>query len=540
MVLTPLGRAADSGRPPPFDQDAIPRETMPTNKPQDRFGFRPSIGLMIDQQRIAMSVTAATPRGRREIAREIQPCDDQSAPEVVGRLLEPWVTPAKARRSRPGPWVRVGLPEARVFQAILPITAANRQHTAQNFFLEAVQATNVRAEDRIVEMITLDLDNRPLACVAASPRGLIETTIDMLSKLGARVGLIESAPTSLNRVGAHYCKAPRGSKLCVRFFLGETQAIGVMAMGPQALFWHSFDMPEGAENAAILAAYSTLWMMGRSARIAQPIDAVIIHGRPELNLTEQQQEAFGTRTGARLLRCSQPAYDSAAAAMGLALANPLIDDTGINLARALKPPVRIWDIFPYGEVIAHSALLGAVSLFLIGTAAEANHRLTAVNGALKSFPWLKKQDQGTLDAEKNTDKERLKAVNQFQDTRVNWSGPLRTIAAAMPESNLITALSGDAEIATGSRPGAAKSKKKLVVSFETPLAGNGSLPHEIDGFLAALRRDATLKRHFPLIEVTGFRANSAKKDVRPSASYSIVCLPGSDKTTSPAGREPRS
>ena len=79
----------------------------------------------------------------------------------------------------------------------------------------------------------------------------------------------------------------------------------------------------------------------------------------------------------------------------------------------------------------------------------------------------------------------MKAVSAFRDTRVNWAGSLRTIAAAMPENNLITALSGDAEIEAGSRSGPARSKKKLVVSFETPLAENGSLPHEIDGFSIA-------------------------------------------------------
>ena len=57
--------------------------------------------------------------------------------------------------------MRLGLPEARVFQAALPITPANQQHTPQNFFLEAVQATNVRAEDRIVELVKVELGRPP-------------------------------------------------------------------------------------------------------------------------------------------------------------------------------------------------------------------------------------------------------------------------------------------------------------------------------------------------------------------------------------------
>jgi hypothetical protein len=503
--------------------------------PWKRLGIRPAIGLMIGQKQIAMSVTAATPRGRRVIARELQDCDEGSVEDVLGRMFEAWVSPLGAKGPKRRPGTRLGLIESRAFQATLPITPANRQHTPQNFFLEAVQATNVRAEDRIVELLKIELNSRPLACVAASPRGVIESLIEMMSRLGTCVELIEPAPSALYRAGVYHRKAPRGSKLCARFFLGENQAIGILAAAAQPLFWHTFDVPAGEGTAAILAAYSTLWMMGRHARITVPIDTVIVHGRPDLTLT-QQEDDFRQRTGARFIRCTEPNYDSAAVALGLALASPLTDDQGLDLARTLKPPVKLRDIFPYGEVVAHSVLLAVASLFLLGMTAETNHRLRSIGGALKAFPWITNQDQSKLDAEKNEVQQRLKAISVFRDSRVSWAGSLRTIAATMPESTVITTLSGDAEIEAGSRSGPAKSKKKLVVSFETPLAGNGSLPQEIDGFLASLRGDAKLRRHFPLIEVTGFRASAVKQGVRPSASYSIVCLPGADKSKNQSGR----
>jgi hypothetical protein len=498
------------------------------------FELWPAIGLVIDQKQIAVCVTAATARGRREIGHEIQDCDERNQEEIVGRMLERWVSPPGSKRSKLKPWIRVGLPEARVFQAALAITPANHHHTPQNFFLEAVQATNVRAEDRIVELIKVELGGRPLACVAASPRGVVEASIGMISRLGGRVGLLEPVPAALFRAGAYYTKAPRGSKLCVRFFLGELHAVGVLAARAIPLFWHAFDLPKGDELAAIHAAYSTLWMMGRAARITLPIDSVIIHGRPELALEKQSAE-FRQRTGARVIRSDKPNNDLHAAALGLSLAKPLADSAGVDLARTLKPAVSIGDIFPYGELLLHGTLLGAVSLFSIGAAAEANHRLKGALGGLKSFSWLKSQDQPKLDAEKKSIQERLKAVGVFRDTRVNWSGSLRKIAAAMPESTIITTLAGDAEIEAGSRSGGSRGKKKLIVSFETPLAGNGSLPHEIDGFLTTLRADATLKRHFPLIEVSGFRANPSRQGSIPSASYSVVCLPIAEKGKNAAG-----
>ena len=495
----------------------------------------PAIGLAMDQKQIAVSVTAATAKGRRQIWHETHDCDERNQEEIVGRMLERWLVVPGAKRRKKRPRIRLGLPEARVFQAALPITPANHQNTPQNFFLEAVQATNVRVEDRIVELIKVELGGRPLACVAASPRNFVESSIGMISRLGGRVALMEPVPAALVRAGAYYSKGPRGSKLCARFFLGEPHAVGVLVAGSRPLFWHAFDLPSGDEIAAIHAAYSTLWMMGRHARITLPIDTVIIHGRPELALVKQSED-FRQRTGARLIRSDQPNYDSRAAALGLALANPLTDNTGVDLSRTLKPVVTIGDVFPYGELLLHGVLLGAVSLFSVGAAAEANHRLKSALGGLKSFSWLKNQDQPKLDAEKKLIQERLKAVGIFRDTRVNWSGSLRTIAAAMPESTIITTLTGDAELETASKSGPVRGKKKLIVSFETPLAGNGSLPQEVDGFLAALRADATLKRHFPLVEVSGFRANPARQGAVASASYSVVCLPIAEKGKSPAAR----
>ena len=58
-------------------------------KPWSQYGLRPAIGLVIDGNRIALSVVATTPRGRREIAREIQECDAQSSEAVLSRILAP-------------------------------------------------------------------------------------------------------------------------------------------------------------------------------------------------------------------------------------------------------------------------------------------------------------------------------------------------------------------------------------------------------------------------------------------------------------------
>ena len=87
-------------------------------------------------------------------------------------MLQPWLPPAGAKARVRRPWVQIGLPESRIFQATVPITPANRLSPAQNFFLEAVQSTNLRAEDRIIDLIKIEVNKQPLACLSACPRQL--------------------------------------------------------------------------------------------------------------------------------------------------------------------------------------------------------------------------------------------------------------------------------------------------------------------------------------------------------------------------------
>jgi hypothetical protein len=503
----------------------------PIMKPRMRLALRPAIGLVIDQNQIAMSVVATTPRGRREIARQTERCDGQSPEEVLGRMLEPWVRPA-GERPRAKPWVHVGLPEARVFQATVPITSSNRQNTPQNFFLEAVQTTNLRAEDRIVDLLKLELDKQPLACLCACLRPMVSDLTDMLDRLGTRVALIEPAPIGLFRAASGCRRAPRNSRLILRCFLGAQQAIGVLALGAQPLFWHIFDLAPGEETVAILAAYSTLWMMGRHSRITPAIDTVIVHGRPEVVLTQDPQ-AFRQRTGATLIRCAEPDYDAGAAAWGGALANPLTDGPGLDLARTLKPAPAVRDIFPWGELALQGALLGTVSLFLCGEAAQVQAQLKAVRTGLKAFSWLKDQNQPQLETEKKAVQERLNAIETFRSGRAAWSAALRTLAADAPANTVMNSLEGGSPVETKSKGGSAQAKKKLVVNFTAPMSEDGSPPPEIHGFLATLRKEPALTRNFPLIEVTDIKANPARDGGRPSASFSLVGLPRIETTAKP-------
>src|ERR1700677_3450267 len=163
------------------------------------FSLRRSIGLVIDDQRVAISVVVTTPLGRKQVYSEERACESEPPQDVLERLLAPWIKRRRGKKPKLGPWVQGAVPESQVFQAAVPITHANLNATPQSYFLEAVQATNVRAEERIVDLIKIELGKQPLACVAASPRVAINALIEMMDGLGTRVGLAEPVADALCR-----------------------------------------------------------------------------------------------------------------------------------------------------------------------------------------------------------------------------------------------------------------------------------------------------------------------------------------------------
>ena len=209
-------------------------------------------------------------------------------------------------------------------------------------------------------------------------------------------------------------------------------------VGHQPLFWHAFDLPPGDESASILAAYSTLWMLGRHSRIGAPIDTRVHPraARPEAH--HRRRNRSGSAPGPAWSAVPGPDHEPASAALGIALNNPLTEAGGHDLARGFKPDVPIRDIFPWAELVLQAALMGGVSLFLSGADADAETRYRSRRAEAAAFTWLKDQDQAKLDAEKKLLEERIKAIEAFQKTRLDWTAQIRTIAADTPETTVIT------------------------------------------------------------------------------------------------------
>ncbi len=225
------------------------------------------------------------------------------------------------------------------------------------------------------------------------------------------------------------------------------------------------------------------------------------------------------------MRAGAPDYSLSAAALGVALNNPLAETGGHNLAREFRPEVPIHEIFPWADLAFQAVLAAGVSLMVGGVAADADTLLRNASSKVQAFTWLKDQDQPKLETQKRGLEERIRVLEAFQKSRVLWSGKLHTIAAAAPPTTIITSLNGSGEFEAPTKGNQNKGKLQLVVNFSTPLAEDGAMPGEIDTFLSALRAEATILREFPSIEVSGLRTGSSGFGSGKAAQFSVVCMP---------------
>jgi hypothetical protein len=209
----------------------------------------------------------------------------------------------------------------------------------------------------------------------------------------------------------------------------------------------------------------------------------------------------------------------------VALGNPLVDPGGHDLARDIKPPVSVLDIFPWSEMLLQVILVAGVSLFMLGFLSDLNSKLRSAQAELATLTSLKDHDQAKLDAESRDLRDRDVALRAYLKSRVAWSTLLETIVANIPENTVLINITCSSELVMGPGGTAGIGKKSLVADFATSMSDENDVPPEIDLFINNLRAEPVLKRLFATLEVTSLKTNSGQRGGAPYASYSVVCEP---------------
>jgi hypothetical protein len=225
-----------------------------------------------------------------------------------------------------------------------------------------------------------------------------------------------------------------------------------------------------------------------------------------------------------------PAFEAQEIARGLAEGCFHEEATAFDLARRLKPKVRIGDLIPWPEIALQTALVVLLALFLFHqlTATRAAHRTLSRQMARHPVGSLPLAD---LQRERTELQQQVAAVERFLDSRILWSEYQREISDSLPENIFLTAFHGVGELSTPGKKGKrAGPKKTLVLKGAVVLPENGAIPYEVDRLLSVLRNHPTLARDFKVVELAELKQMSQPNEKRSIAIFTIVCLPDKGKT----------
>jgi hypothetical protein len=486
----------------------------------NRLALRKDIGLAIGDREVAVSEVATTPLGRVEVVRDREPIGDDGLAPAVGRLMARRFT----RKEVAGARVAIGLPALRIFFSTRPIQADNKETSPEILLHEVFQSPNLSVDDMVVDMIRLRTGQRPLASIVACRKKYLSGVLAALGSVGVEPCLAEPSPCAVLRDAAKRLRPPGRSKAFARVILGDGHGLAVLMTAPEApLMWRPFDLPAGGEAAAIRAAVASLGSLGRFCGQEGELDAVLVHGRPDLGPLAEVAEAEAL-PGVKLLRHEAPALDEAAVAAGLAEgAGPGV--AAFNLVRSLGRGLSIFEIFPWAQTVLQVAVLAAAALFVHHNLGKARAEARAARAEDARYEWAAKAPTPKLLEEKSDLAARAEAIRSFLATRVLWTAFARDMAARLGPEIALTSFQGTAELEGGK----SKPKRSLAMKLAAPIRKSGGMPKEIDGFLRALRDDPLVKREFPEIEMGDLRwtaATGMSSSSTPTATFGVTCLPG--------------
>ncbi len=498
-----------------------------------KIGLPQAVGLVIDEKEVVGSAVVSTPLGPVEVARSTADFEQQPLAAAVDRVLVALV----GKRDRRRVPVALGLPARNVFFSTRPIQTTSTDASPAVLLREALRSPTISIDDMAVDVIKARPGRRSLASIAACPRRPLAELLSTLAGCGVRPFRVEPGPCGLLRAGTRQRRDPLRGRPALRVFLGESRGLAILTAGSLPLVWRMFDLPRGAEAAAILATSRSLQTLSKHCGIEQPFRSVILHGRADLGgLLEF--DWFQDEVGTRAEWLAEPAFDRANVAFGLAIGCFTDSPRSFDLARSLKPRASLRELFPWRELVVQAGLVACMAAVLVQHGRTLDASLAASAGQNQSSPEFAARGAAELETEKRELEQRVGAVRRFLGSRTLWTPYTRDLPSRLPHNVFLASLQGTCELGSAGKEKAAKPKKSLILKAAATIPPTGSVPHEIDRFLDSLREHPLLQKDFPVVELADLKQFQSQRGPNPDALFTVVCLPRPAKTPLTNGAAP--
>lgn len=501
---------------------------MPLKSILARIAVRKAIGVYVSDKEVVVSKVVATTLGPVEVAQ----LRESYTPDQLGNVLTRVLTPLLGRWKRFPLNVAVGLSGQRVFYSTRPIKSTNSDASPEMLLHEVLQSASISVDDMALDVVKTKPDKRLVASIVSCRRKYLSGLLSAFGTAGVNPFRAEPAPCALLRVAALRNRMPRKAKTVVRMFLNADQGLAVLSVGNVPFVWRYFSLPAANEATAILAVTRTLQTLSKPCGHENPIDVIVVHGRPDLReLVESEplQDGLGIPTS----WVEGPALDESTVAFGLGLGCLTEGTESLDLARSLRPRRSLWELFPWGEVALQTAMIICMGLFLANRSGHLDKAYSVVSKSIGEHVWLHSLNEQDLEKERKDLQQRVDAVRKFLATRIVWTSYARDIPTRMPKQTTINGIEGmcDLEISGKKKDGGIKQKKSFVLRLSAPMTKEGKMPKEIDDFMNSLREHPLLKKDFPTVELREVVRFQPFVNSPPTATFTVICLPAAAKAT---------
>jgi hypothetical protein len=480
-----------------------------------------AIGLYVSESSIIGSLVSGTPFGVVELANHTEVYEPETLAEAIQRVLQRLVGKRKVR----GFPVMLGLASGKIFFSSRPMRIESNEVSPQVLLHEALQSSGLSVDDMVVESLKAQAGKRPLVSLISARKKYLSGLLAAAQQCGLRPPRVEPALCGLLRAGAYRQKAPRRTKPVIRLFLGDTKCMGMVTVGDSPLIWRHFDLPADDKRKGLCAAVRTLQTLTKPCGIDTPVEAVMIDGPASLSQQVNIKE-FADQIGLPVAWCEGPGLADSAIAFGLALGGLNPSNDTLDLARSLKPPPLMRDIFPWKEIVLQLLLLAGMAVFLNDRSSALHASYLKLQAENHKYSWAESVSTANLDKEKKDLTRKVDAFRSFLGTRVLWSKYTHDISDRLPPNVTLSSMQGIQELESASKGMVVSTaKKSFILRASAPLRADGAVPQEIDGFLDTLRKLPIMQRDFPNIELADIKSARAAKESLSKATFTIVCLP---------------
>ncbi len=484
----------------------------------DKLPHRKSLGLVINERQLVLSMTVITALGATEVERRTLPLGGDSLQEALRKLLEPLASQPRWLKAP----VYVGLPALGVFFSSRPIKALLRDAAPQALLHEILQSSNLNVDDMEVDMLRLQPGKQAVASIVACRKKYLSPILECLADCGLTVARIEPAPCALVRAAQARYRTPRRASVVLRIFVGSDSTLAVLCSPEQPLLWRSFRL-QGREMAAtILTALRAMGTLCQYVGLQQSIDTLMIHGARDLASLgiDPARDAPGVRMSAH----EGPALDAEELATVLAQScqNPELET--FNLIREVAPPAPVLSMVPIGQIAFQVVVLAAATGLMIDDLRRVETSGTAIEQELTSIDWLKNQPDAKLEAERKELTTRVESAQKYLASRILWTECLREVATRLPPDMVATAIDGQSDFNPAVKD-PTKLRRSFTVALEVPTPVSGAIPPEVNQLLTSLRSSKVLSDYLPTIEMAALRWGTSRATNLPAATFSVVCQP---------------